>query len=252
MFSNDMKAKAKLATETGKVNGGYFMADTPKYSISPLGESALTITFGDAISTDISDLVTSLAEQIENRPFTGFVESVPGYSSLTVFFDVDKAKSRFRTSLTGFEIVKSLTEIEIQNLDDKPMQVAKTHDIPVSFDSTIAPDLDYVASINGISPKEVIEIFVSEAYRVYMLGFLPGFPYMGKLNKKIAAPRKKSPRTKIAKGSVGIAGRQTGIYPLESPGGWQIIGRTKAELFSPDAETTVLLRAGDLVRFYRE
>jgi KipI family sensor histidine kinase inhibitor len=119
----------------------------------------------------------------------------------------------------------------------------------VRFDDGSAPDLGFVAESSGLSREKVIEIFVSVTYRVYMLGFLPGFSYMGEVDDRIATERKETPRLSVPKGSVGIAGKQTGIYSLESPGGWQIIGRTTAKLFTPRAERPSLLQPGDQVRF---
>ena len=124
-------------------------------------------------------------------------------------------------------------------------------EVPVFFDDECAPDLRAIAEFGGLAPDEVIDIFTSEIYRVYMLGFLPGFAYMGEVDKRIAVARKPTPRLKVPKGSVGIAGRQTGIYPFESPGGWQIIGRTKMELFTPDDETPCFFAPGDHVKFYQ-
>ena len=117
------------------------------------------------------------------------------------------------------------------------------------FDEVSGPDLPLVAAKSGLSVNEVVELFTSSAYRVFMIGFLPGFAYMGEVDERIALPRKQQPRQVVPKGSIGIAGRQTGIYPLESPGGWQLIGRTEVELFTPYAERPTLLQPGDLVRF---
>jgi inhibitor of KinA len=111
--------------------------------------------------------------------------------------------------------------------------------------------LDFVCAERNLTREKVVEIFLEKTYRVFMLGFLPGFSYMGEVDERIAAPRKSAPRLKVPRGSVGIAGRQTGVYPFESPGGWQIIGKTAIELFTPDAEIPTVLRAGDLVKFYR-
>jgi KipI family sensor histidine kinase inhibitor len=115
----------------------------------------------------------------------------------------------------------------------------------------LAPDLELIAAENNISSDDVIEIFLGREYRVFMLGFLPGFSYMGEVDDRIATPRKQVPRSKVPRGSIGIAGKQTGIYSLESPGGWQILGRTPLELFTPEAESPAFLRAGDNVKFYR-
>ncbi len=228
------------------------MKTPPKCKISPLGECALIVNFGNEISEELSDVVASLAAQIESDPFPGFRESVPAYSSLTLFFDLKKSKRNFRTALTGFEIVKSFVEIAIQKTEVKTSADFKTVEIPASFSPKDAPDLDHVAEANGLSKEKVLEIFLSKTYRVFMLGFLPGFPYMGKLDERIATPRKESPATKVAKGSVGIAGSQTGIYPLQSPGGWQIIGRTKTKLFDATEDPPALLKAGDRVKFIEE
>ena len=145
---------------------------------------------------------------------------------------------------------KTLCINALQNLNDAPESEPRLIEIPVDFGEEFAPDLDFVASINNLAPEKVIEIFTTQTYRVYMLGFLPGFAYMGEVDEQIAAPRKDSPRLKVQKGSVGIAGRQTGIYSLESPGGWQIIGKTDIEMFTPEAKTPTFLQPADLVKFY--
>jgi KipI family sensor histidine kinase inhibitor len=123
-------------------------------------------------------------------------------------------------------------------------------EIPVCFDEEFALDLEFVATSQNLTQKQVIKIFLEKTYRVFMLGFLPGFAYMGEIDQRIAVPRLQSPRMKVPKGSIGIACRQTGIYSLESPGGWQIIGRTNIELFTPEADTPTFLNAGDSIRFY--
>jgi inhibitor of KinA len=122
-------------------------------------------------------------------------------------------------------------------------------EIPVKFGGDYGPDLDTAAALSGLAPDEFVSIFLEREYRVYMLGFLPGFPYMGEVDERIAVPRLASPRTRVPRGSVGIAGRQTGIYPLESPGGWQLIGRTDVKMFEPESDPPVLLQPGDLVTF---
>lgn len=122
--------------------------------------------------------------------------------------------------------------------------------IPVNFAPGCALDLEFVAERNNLTRREIIEIFTAQNYRVFMLGFLPGFAYLGEIDRRISTPRKPSPRLKVPKGSIGIAGRQTGIYPLESPGGWQIIGRTDLEIFDVKKENPTLLQVGDLVKFY--
>ena len=219
------------------------------YKIFPIAEDAATINFGNTISQELNNLIIQLSQQIENNNFIGFIECVPAYSSLTIFYNTLTVKQKYRDFLTAFEAVKNITEKELKLLDTKPKTDARHVEIPVSFDLKHAPDLESVAEINQLSCKEIKDIFLAETYRVYMLGFLPGFPYMGKLNKKIATPRKTTPRKHIPKGSVGIAGEQTGIYPLDSPGGWQIIGKTDTELFTPSAASPSFLQVGDLIKF---
>lgn len=227
------------------------MIDPPKYEIFPLGENALTICFGNTISRDINLIVTSLSRHIEAAQFHGFVECVPAYGSLTIFFEISKVKLKFRTALSAFQIVKSHVEIALQTLEIESSIDSPIIEVPVSFDKQYALDLGRVAEFAGLSENDVIDIFLSGTYQVYMLGFLPGFAYMGAVDPRIAIPRKESPRKTVAKGSIGIAGKQTGIYPLESPGGWQIIGHTEIDLFTPDLDSPTLFNPGDLVKFMR-
>ena len=227
------------------------MTEIPEYKVFTIGERGLTFSFGNTISRELNDLVNNLAAQLTENPFYGFVECVPAYSSISVFYDPIKTRRKFRTALSAFEIVKSFVEIEMHKLGARERTERRTLEIPVSFGKDESPDLEHVAKTNGLEESEVIEIFLSRTYRVFMLGFLPGFPYMGELEERIATPRRENPRTLVAKGSVGIAGKQTGIYPLDSPGGWQIIGRTTEEIFTPDEDEPTLLKTGDLVKFVR-
>ena len=220
------------------------------YQIFPLGDAGLTVEFGNEISAELNNRVINLAGFFDKNPFPGFVEIVPAYASLSVFYDVSIVRKNFPDFPTAFEAIKNFTENALQNPgnleENKPRQV----EIPVCFDPGHALDLDSVAALNNLSAGDVIKIFLAATYRVYMLGFTPGFAYMGEVDQRIAAPRKTAPRLRVPKGSVGIAGRQTGIYSLESPGGWQIIGKTNVELFTPEAESPTFLQAGDNVKFY--
>jgi inhibitor of KinA len=218
----------------------------------PLGESALIIEFGDKISLETNEKVINLACYFDENPFEGFIECVPAYASLTVFYDLVSVKKNYAEFSTAFETVRLLAEKALQILSKNNNQNARTIEIPVRFEKEFAPDLEFVAGSNNLTAEKVVEIFKSKIYRVYMLGFLPGFAYMGEIDERIATPRRKTPRVKVPEGSVGIAGRQTGIYPLESPGGWQIIGRTEIELFTPEAEKPTFLQPGDRVKFYSQ
>jgi len=220
--------------------------------IFPLGESALTIEFSNEISPETNDKVISLVNYFEANQFPGFIEIVPAYSSLTIYYDVLTVRKNFLEFATAFDAVKNSAENALLNLASIKKENSRVIEIPVCFDDENALDLKFVAEINNLKPPEVIEIFTAKTYRVYMLGFLPGFAYLGEIDWRIAAPRKSAPRLRVPKGSVGIAGRQTGIYPLASPGGWQIIGKTDVELFTPNAESPTFLQAGDTVKFYSE
>lgn len=221
-----------------------------KAKISPLGEAALTIEFGNEISKHLNNRVLMAAKFFEKNPFAGFKEVVPAYGSLAIFYDVWEIRKNFSEYATAFEAVKSFTENALKNLEDSQAEESRLIRIPICFDEEFALDLDFVAASNKLAPAKVIEIFLGKTYRVFMLGFLPAFSYMGEISERIATPRKQTPRIVVPQGSVGIAGRQTGIYSLESPGGWQIIGRTRVELFTPEAETPTFFQAGDSVKFY--
>lgn len=218
--------------------------------IFPLGENALTIDFGNEISLELNNQVLRLADFLAANNFAGFIEIVPAYSSLTIFYDVFTVRKNFPAFETAFEAVNAFLENALQNLSEIETPTPRVVKIPVSFDPESALDLDWLAAEKGLARDEIIRIFLEKTYRVFMLGFLPGFAYMGETDERLAVPRKSAPRLKVPKGSVGIAERQTGIYPSESPGGWQIIGKTEIELFTPHAENPTFLQAGDLVKFY--
>ncbi len=227
------------------------MLNKNQYKIFPLGESALTIEFGTEISAELNGFAVSVAHGIAKAGFPGFIESVPSYASVTVFYDPRQTAIFARPRGNAHTAVRRIVEdacgkAAIGEEEDRP-----PIGVPVDFSRNAAPDLEFVAKHNGLDPETVIEIFLSRDYRVYMLGFLPGFPYMGEVDPRIAAPRLESPRKKVISGSVGIAGRQTGIYPMDSPGGWRLIGHSDIELFSMEKSTPTLFSPGDMVRFVR-
>lgn len=217
------------------------------YRIFSIGENALTIDFGNTISAELNDRVLSLAAYIEKNRFPGFVESVPAYSSLTVFYDLPRVRRNFPTA---FSAVKNFVESALHKSGEIPVYESRKINIPVCYDAEFAPDLEFVANNANLAKEEVVSIHSAKNYRVFMLGFLPAFAYMGEVDEKIATPRRSAPRTNIESGSVGIAGRQTGIYPLNSPGGWQIIGKTPLEMFRPLENNISYLQTGDSVKFY--
>jgi len=228
------------------------MTDADIVRFFPLGDSALTVEFGTVISEELNRKAIALAQNIASDPFEGFIEAVPAYASTTIFYDVVKTRSAHRDFPSAFAAVRHRATACVNDLDHSALQkVGREIEIPVDFGGEAGPDLTILANFAGISETEVVEIFTSQSYRVYMLGFLPGFSYMGQVDKRIAMPRRDSPRKVVPKGSVGIACRQTGIYSLESPGGWQIIGRTEIEMFTPKADDPTFLRPGDSVRFIK-
>ena len=218
------------------------------YKITPLGDSALLVDFGNRIDENINQEVLARTVTLqENLP--DITEVVPAYSSLVIHYDVVKWKKNPAKESLVFDRVKKAVE----DLLSQPLQIdqKKTRQIriPVCYEAEFAPDMEDLASANNLATDEVISLHLSETYRVYMLGFLPGFCYLGQVNPKIAMPRKPQPQP-VAPGSVGIAGKQTGIYPFASPGGWRIIGRTPLKLFDSHTHSPALLSAGDYVQFY--
>lgn len=206
----------------------------------PCGESALTVQLGSTITESVADAVRAFASGLEAAGLTGIRELVPTYCTVMVHFDPAVwsfgALSQRLTALADGLAVAGAGESDLV-------------EIPVLYGGEAGPDLEFVASHNGLTPEEVIRRHAEPAYLVYMLGFTPGFPYLGGMDESIAAPRLKTPRVKIPAGSVGIAGSQTGVYPIDSPGGWQLIGRTPLRLFDMDGENKFLLKAGQRVRF---
>lgn len=206
----------------------------------PAGDKSLIIEFGNSISPKINKKIRNMYIAIEKSGFEGIMEMVPTYRSLLISYNPLKLKYR--------ELCEKLREYE-ENLNDTDSEPAKVVEIPTIYGGEYGVDIEFVAQHNNLSIDEVINIHSSQNYLIYMLGFTPGFPYLGGMSEKIETPRLKTPRTKIPGGSVGIAGKQTGIYPIDSPGGWQLIGRTPLKLYNPFGEPPVLLNAGDYVRF---
>ena len=218
------------------------------YRIFPLGDTAITIDFGNVIDEKINSNVLALFHQLSADPLPGMIEAVPAYSSLTIYYDVFGISKMGNNGKSVYEYISGqLTERLKQPLEEVNT-AARVVTVPVCYEKEFSPDIEYLAKEKNISVEEVIHIHISKQYRVYMLGFLPGFSYMGEVDERIAVPRKPQPVT-VAAGSIGIAGKQTGIYPLQSPGGWQIIGRTPLKLFNAEKEEPTLLRAGDIVQF---
>jgi len=225
--------------------------DTPSltYRIFPLGDAAVTIDLEKGIDEAANSLVISWLNQLQSDPLPGMTELIPAYSSLTVYYDIIRAKKTAKPGQTAFEHIREQLEKRLQQPVQQNAVKQRLVRVPVCYEDEFAPDLHYLASEKNIPVEEVVRLHCAKEYKVYMLGFLPGFAYMGEVDEQIVMPRKPQPHP-VEAGGVGIAGKQTGIYPLNSPGGWQIIGRTPLNLFDPHSEEPTLLKAGDRVQFY--
>ena len=212
-----------------------------KPTISPVGDCAISIDFGQAIDPKINRQIRQVIEQIKLLQLDGIIELVPTYCALLVQYDA--------MVYTYSDICRILIPILQESVTDSANERVTIVEIPTIYGGEYGPDLGFVASHNHISEAEVVSIHSGTDYLVYMLGFIPGFTYLGGMNPRIATPRLSSPRTLIPAGSVGIAGEQTGTYPSDSPGGWQIIGRTPVTMYDMSKEQAALLQAGDYVRY---
>ena len=213
--------------------------DKPLYRL--MGDRALLIELGDQISPDVNQKVRELFAGLDQQAIDGFIELVPSYRSLMIIYDP------LKISLPELKIHISDTANQLDSLQLPP---PKTIEIPVVYGEEYGPDLEWVAEFQKITPGEVIRLHTQPIYQVYMIGFMPGYPYLGEVPDALVTPRRKTPRTHVPKGSVAIAQKQTGIYPVESPGGWQIIGRTPINLFDPQQKSPSLLGMGDQIKFY--
>ncbi len=213
----------------------------PKSRFYYMGDRGLLLEFGDEISIEINEKVRRMALAIQREEREGMIETIPTYRSLLIIYNP--------LILSITELKKKLRGLE-ERLQQTPFPEPKLTRIPVLYGESYGPDVDYVAQYHQISPEEVIRLHCSKPYLIYMIGFMPGYPYMGELPEALVTPRLKTPRLSVPAGSVAIAQKQTGIYSMESPGGWQIIGRTPVNLFDPEKEPPALLRMGDLVQFY--
>jgi inhibitor of KinA len=214
---------------------------TPPFIYS-LGDSALTLDLGNCIDEQLNTRVLAIFDWLGVHRFEGIIDLIAAYSSVSVFYDPTLVYDRTAISEWLLEAWRQTAAIPLR-------PEGREIRIPVCYEGEYAPDLEAVARQKGLSFGEVIDLHCSIPYRIYMIGFLPGFPYLGKVDPRLEMPRKIRPVPVIA-GGVGIAGWQTGIYSLNSPGGWQIIGRTPIRLFDRNADPPVLLRTGDSVRFY--
>ncbi len=205
------------------------------------GDAMMLVELETTIDPVINERAIDLAARLARREVAGVRDLVPGYCTLGIHFDP------LRTDLATLERTLAEEAAQVQARQEVPPRTPI--DIRVAYGGAEGPDLEAVAAMSGCTPAEVIEMHAAVTYRVYMLGFVPGFAYMGCLDRRIVAPRHRVPRDSVAAGSVGVTGKQTGVYSMDTPGGWQIIGRTPVVMFDAGRTPASRLAAGDLVRF---
>jgi len=205
-----------------------------------VGDAAFLVEFGEAIDPAISRRVLAYAQQLEQARLPGVGDIVPTYRSILIHYD---------PLVLSWEAVVDWVRTQPASIGPQPGASSRRIEIPVVYGGESGPDLDFVARAHDIPPEEVVRLHSSVEYIVHMMGFMPGFPYLGGLPPQLETPRLETPRTRVPAGSVGLAGKQTGIYPFDSPGGWRIIGHTYVKLFDPALDPPTLLAPGDRVRF---
>ncbi len=220
------------------------------YSIHGLGDNAVLIDFGNVIDRELNLFIARFQKKIRSAGIHSVTETVAAYASVAVYYDVIKAfRNKGMFSSAQDFIIHELEYLLQSSAFHEETVAGDPVGIPVCYELPYAPDLSALARSRGISTDKVIEVHTRNIYHVYMTGFLPGFPYMGEVSDSIAFPRKQQP-VRVTAGSVGIAGRQTGIYPVDAPGGWNIIGRTPLPIFEPEKENPCRYNTGDRVQFF--
>ncbi|MEG0855372.1 MAG: 5-oxoprolinase subunit PxpB [Terrisporobacter sp.] len=206
----------------------------------PVGDSALSIEFGNEINKETNNRIRVFNNQLKYFNIDGIIETVPSFKSLLVYYDPGKLY---------FNEVKKIIYDLIEHRSMESNYKRKIIEIPVCYEEEFGEDLNFVSEYTNLSKEEIVKLHSSREYLIYMLGFLPGFAYLGGLDDRLVTPRLKIPRLKLEAGSVGIGGEQTGIYPLTSPGGWRIIGRTPLKPYDLNRERPILYEAGDYIKF---
>ncbi|MEJ5378085.1 MAG: 5-oxoprolinase subunit PxpB [bacterium] len=205
-----------------------------------MGDRGVLLEYGDSIEPEVNLKVRTMAALLESRPIKGILEAVPTYRSLLIIYDPMLTEPQsLRESLRALEKITTQANVPPPRLIE----------IPVCYGGELGPDIEFVANYHKIKVDEVIRIHSSPCYQIYMMGFTPGFPFLGVLPKILETPRLDTPRLHVPAGSVAIASNQTGIYPISSPGGWRLIGRTPIKLFRPEEREPFLYKAGDLIKF---
>lgn len=219
---------------------GELTAKLNSVKLLPMGDSALLVEFGRVVDSRINACVRNLTDAVLAADFIWLRDVVPAFASLLICFDREK--------VTCSE-VKVAVQALLADLSGEVAREKKVWLLPVCYEGEFAPDMADMEELTGLSAAEIIAIHSGCDYQIYMLGFLPAFPYLGGLDERLHAPRLNSPRVKIEAGSVGIGGEQTGVYPIASPGGWRLIGKTPCVLYDPNREEPIVYQAGDFIRF---
>jgi inhibitor of KinA len=211
------------------------------YRIVPAGDSAIFVEFEERIDPGVNARTIAFAEAIQAANLAGVRDVVPAYRSTAIYYDPLR---------TDGDALLACVEREAVRPAPAPVAAGAPLRVPVCYGGELGPDLPVVAAFAQVDQDEVVRLHAAGIYRVFMLGFVPGFAYLGILDEKIAMPRRSTPRVRVPAGSVGIGGIQTGVYPAETPGGWQLIGRTPVKPFDPSRDNPFLMKAGDSVQFY--
>jgi KipI family sensor histidine kinase inhibitor len=216
---------------------------TFKPEIAPLGDSVLLVQLGDEIDITVNRHAHALAALIHGSPLTGLIETVPAYTTLAIHYD---------PLILKYDEIHQWVRRKLERMEEGNARQPRQFEVPVRYGGEYGVDLKSVAEYHGLHVEDVIRIHSEKTYTIYMMGFTPGFPYMGKLDDAIVMPRLETPRTRVPAGTVAIAGSQTGIYPIDSPGGWRLIGHTSLRIFDPSSESPFMFSPGDEIRFIVE
>ncbi len=227
------------------------MVQSAPYQVYAIGDQGITLDYGGEMSESVNSKIFQLYKVLKEWQPDAVLDIIPAYHSISLIYDLMKIK-KLAGSYTAFQFLEmKLKLMEATIADATGELITRKIDIPVCYDASLGPDLQELAMAHQLTEETFIKIHVQQVYRVYMIGFMPGFAYMGCVDQRIMSPRKANPRTYVPAGSVGIAGSQTGIYPFDSPGGWQIIGQTPLLLFDANNESPTYLEPGDEVRFHQ-